>query len=651
MSESALVPQKRALRPLQLLLIDDNPHDRELLVRELRRHFAPLNIEPVRDEQEFERALAHGTFDAAVVDYQMRWSNGLEALRRIKQARPQCPVLMFTASGSEAVAVQAMKEGLDDYITKTPKHYARLPFALEGCVDRLDQRRELELAHSKHRVLIREVSHGEQRLAVALRAAGMMTWEYEPASEELRVSANAPEIVGTVWKNVGDLFAALDAQDAAALKVAYERALSRGEPFAQEVRATCRPAQRQIWLELRGQPMLDEDDRVGGMIGIAMDITARKRAEEALRAAKNRKDVFIATLAHELRNPLAPMRYATQLLAPDVPAEIAAQARQMMERQLAHLAGLLDDLLDTSRLERGALQLHRETIDLREAVEVAVEAARAQAAEANLELQVQLPAQAMPVVADRARLVQVVGNLLNNAIKYTPSQGHVSITGALEASEAVVRVSDDGIGIAADMLPKMFELFVQAQPSGERAGGGLGVGLSLAHELVELHGGRLEGFSGGLNRGSEFVVRLPRSAERLGRAPAPSPAPRASHATVLVVDDNVDAADTLCLMLKFSGYQTRVAYTAASGLEIAEQVRPEVILLDIGLPEMSGHDFARRVRSERWGAGIRLVAISGWGGEHDRRASQEAGFEEHFTKPADPQMLLRLLGRIMHPSA
>jgi CheY-like chemotaxis protein len=359
---------------------------------------------------------------------------------------------------------------------------------------------------------------------------------------------------------------------------------------------------------------------------------------------------MVATLAHELRNPLAPIRYATRLLAPGVPLEMAEDARRMIDRQLAQMARLLDDLFDVSRLTRGVLEIRRDALDLREVVESAAATVRPLAQAAQLSLEVTLATVPLRVTGDATRLGQVLENLLNNAVKYGNPAGHIDVVAELEHSNAVIRVRDDGIGIAADLLPRIFDLFVQAEPSGTRAAGGLGIGLSLARELVQLHGGQIDVASEGPGRGSEFVIRLPRSAEALAVAqlvaqPEKVTALRACGVSVLVVDDNIDAADSLSRVLTLAGYQTTVAYEAAAALSIAAGQRPDVVLLDIGLPSMSGHELARRLRSETWGARMQLIAITGWGQEDDRRKSREAGFDEHLIKPVDPELLIGILAR------
>jgi CheY-like chemotaxis protein len=385
-------------------------------------------------------------------------------------------------------------------------------------------------------------------------------------------------------------------------------------------------------------------------------VTERKRAEEALRLADQRKDAFLATLAHELRNPLTPIRYATRLLEPGVPPEMANDARKMIDRQLAQMARLLDDLLDVSRVTRGVLEIRREQLDLREIIASAAASVKPLSEAAHQALTVQLPAEPLSVSGDAVRLAQIIGNLLHNATKYTPSEGHIGVTASSSEGEVIVRIKDDGVGIPAEALSTIFELFVQLEPPGARSAGGLGIGLSLARDLVRLHDGRIDAISSGSGLGSEFVVRLP-CAREVPALTGPVAAPEkitalgATQVSVLIVDDNVDAATSLSYVLALAGYRTAVAHDGKQALGLAETLRPSVVLLDIGLPHMSGHEVARRLRALPWGRELRLIAVTGWGHDKDRAKSLEAGFDAHLTKPIDPEVLLQHIAKVARGAA
>lgn len=373
------------------------------------------------------------------------------------------------------------------------------------------------------------------------------------------------------------------------------------------------------------------------------------RLYASLREADLRKDEFLATLAHELRNPLAPirnglevLRRSGQLVGP------AARARDMMERQLAHMVRLVDDLLDVSRIRRGKVDLRLARITLQTVLDNALESSRPALECGRHVLALQVPPAPMWVDGDLTRLAQVVSNLLNNAAKYTPSGGHIELQALAEGDQAVIRVTDNGTGISADMLPRVFDLFAQDEHNLARAQGGLGIGLSLVRQLVELHGGRITAASAGLGLGSCFTVRLPLAPAPPQAAPEPQrhpPHPIGRPGRVLAVDDNVDGADSVALMLAMLGHEVRTANDGEAALALARQWRPDVVLLDIGLPGMSGYEVARRLRAEPSTAHVMLVAVTGWGSEDDQRKSAQAGFDHHLTKPVEVAALEAVLAR------
>ncbi len=407
------------------------------------------------------------------------------------------------------------------------------------------------------------------------------------------------------------------------------------------------------WTALaHASPLHDEAGKLIGAVNVLVDITQRKQMEEFLREADRRKSDFLATLAHELRNPLAPLRNGLHILRmADQDAAAVEEARLMMERQLGHMVRLIDDLLDLSRITNGKLELRKERIDLQAVVKDAVESARPQIEQAGQELRVLLPRKPIEVEADRTRLAQVFGNLLDNGAKYTERGGHIRLTLEQQGSDAVVTVADDGVGIPADVLPLIFDMFTQANGTLERSRGGLGIGLSLVRRFVEMHGGSVEACSAGPGKGSEFVVRLPvappRARETHAQPGAYEPAPRASQYRILVVDDNRDAAISASLLLKISGHETRTAHDGLEALEVAAAFRPDVVLLDLGLPKLNGYDVCSRIRAEPWGKTMLLIALSGWGQDQDKRRSKEAGFNFHLVKPVDPASLQKLLAGLL----
>ena len=386
-------------------------------------------------------------------------------------------------------------------------------------------------------------------------------------------------------------------------------------------------------------------DGTPGVVSYYFDTTRLRQAEQGLREADRRKDEFLATLAHELRNPLAPIRSGLEILRTTRDDAAAARVREMLERQTNHLVRLVDDLMEVARVTRGRIELRREAIDLGAALRSAVETSRPLIEAARHELTINLPMEPVTVIADPVRFAQVVANLLNNAAKYTEEGGHITLSAERQGNEAIVSVRDTGIGIPSEELPRLFDLFAQADRTYHRAKGGLGIGLTLVRTLVELHGGTVSAQSEGAGRGSEFVVRLPLGAgiER-GRNPARDESFRvfARH-RILVVDDSRDAADSLAMLLDKLGAEVRIATDGPTALDELDAYRPSVVLLDIGMPGMDGLELARRVRQRPGTRGVILVALSGWGQDEDRRRSREAGIDHHMVKPVDLDELGRLL--------
>ncbi len=397
----------------------------------------------------------------------------------------------------------------------------------------------------------------------------------------------------------------------------------------------------------------DDDEallkQLANMAGVAIE---NARLYEELRQRDQRKDEFLATLAHELRNPLAPIGNALEILplAQDDGAT-SAQARETIERQFQHLVRLVDDLLDISRITRGRIELRKKRVALSEVMQSALESSRPLIESCGHELTVTLPEDPVWLEADATRLAQAIANLLNNAAKYTPKRGHIALTAERAGESVAIKVRDTGIGIRAELLPQVFDLFAQVDTALERAQGGLGIGLFLVKKLVELHGGSVEAHSAGRGQGAEFIVRLPvasedratqgASAEAGARPVAPLPARR-----VLVVDDNRDAAESLGTLLRMLGHEVYLAFDGLTALEAARRYRPDLVLLDIGLPGMHGYDVAQRIRKQPELREVVLVAVTGWGQEEDRRRAREAGFDHHLTKPLNRTALERLLATV-----
>jgi PAS domain S-box-containing protein len=403
-------------------------------------------------------------------------------------------------------------------------------------------------------------------------------------------------------------------------------------------------ARRDISLSV--SPVRDPMGTLVGVSKVARDITERKQAQRDLAEEARRKDEFLAILAHELRNPLAPIRYALT---------IARQARltdaqrrrsdEVIERQVEHMSRLLDDLMDVSRIARGHVELRKKWIDLTSVIGAAIDAARPLLDRKGHTLSLDLPREALRLEADPVRLTQILSNLLTNAAKYTDRGGQIQLRAWREGGSIAVAVRDNGIGISPEMAPRLFGLFAQAAPALNRSEGGLGIGLALVKGFVEKHGGTVQVHSEGTNQGSEFVVRLP-----TGRGSAERPEARddgkgigAKRLRVLVADDNEDSAQTCAMLLELWGHEVRTAGNGEEALAVAEQFRPEVALLDIGMPQLSGYEVAERLRQCPWGRGATLIAVTGWGQEDDKQQANQAGFDHHLTKPVDPKELQPLM--------
>ena len=451
---------------------------------------------------------------------------------------------------------------------------------------------------------------------------------------------------------------AVHPEDVQATMDAWNRAVSEQRIFEFEHRIRRRDGQWRL-CSIRAVPILNSEGSIREWVGVHSDITEQKRNEERLRQlaaelsdASNRKDEFLAMLAHELRNPLAPIRNGLQLMKlAQGQREPLEQARTMMERQLSQLVRLIDDLMDVSRINLGKLELRKERLPLAMVLSSAVETSRPLIEQMGQELTFTPPDPSVTVDADMTRLAQVFLNLLNNAAKYSEWGGHIQVQVKLDEREVWVAVTDTGIGIAANHLPNIFDMFTQVDGSLEKSQGGLGIGLTLVQRLVAMHDGSIEAKSDGPGKGSAFIVRLPRvletSSSQLVGVENP-PGALNSSLRILIVDDNRDGADSLSEMLNLIGNDTRTAYDGQQGVEVAEEYRPEVILLDIGMPKLNGYEACRLIRAKPWGKNVVLIAVTGWGQDKDRYRTQEAGFDIHLVKPVDPQALMTILANLHH---
>ena len=439
---------------------------------------------------------------------------------------------------------------------------------------------------------------------------------------------------------------AIHPDDRAPAKEAFLSANARREKFRLEYRLRSKDGKYK-WVIDAATPRFDDSGTFIGYIGSVLDISERKKAEESLQQAARRKDEFIATLAHELRNPLAPLRNALELMrvAGDDSA-ILLHARELMERQVKHIVRLIDDLLDVSRITSGKLHLQLERVQLLDILSSAVEIAMPLIQARKHDLTVSTTGLPIWVECDTARLTQAFGNVLANAAKFTPAGGRIDVSVSLEEGRACIRIRDNGIGIPADKLESIFEMFSQLHDRADGREGGLGIGLHLVKRLVELHNGTVTASSAGANQGTEIRIVLPVSdmdSEQEHGEPAEQA--RTVSRKVLVVDDNTDAADSIAMVLNVLGHEARAVYDGVSGFSAALEFEPDIVLLDLDMPNVSGYDVARQIKATAWGKTILVAALTGYGQEEDRRETAAAGFDCHFVKPIDPKDLQSLLAK------
>ena len=516
---------------------------------------------------------------------------------------------------------------------------------------------QLDVTDAKHIEMDLRAERERLRLALGAADAGAFDWNTQTRQVEwtdghyelLGLEPGSAPATYELWSRH------VHPEDLERAKRGVREALVSKSRYRDEYRVI-RADGAERWVEVQGLT-LQQGGRSVRMVGVIMDVTERRLAEarllaaqSALREADRRKDEFLATLAHELRNPLAPIRHAAQALnSPRIAESQAAWARQVIHRQVEHMSRLLDDLLDVARITRGKLEIRKEAVPLSTIIDTAVEAARPLIDERGHALVIELPARMPTVDADAVRLAQVLSNLLTNAAKYTDQGGRIELRAEVEEGSLAIRVRDTGIGLTRSELATVFEMFSQSQDAHSRSQGGLGIGLALVKGLVRLHGGAVTASSDGPGRGSEFAIKLPlieqgeqASTGAAGDAEESSHSPRGTK--VLVADDNQDAADSLAMLLRLAGHEVRIATNGRAALALANAFRPAAALLDIGMPGLNGYEVARAVRAEPWGKDMRLIALTGWGQDEDKRQARAAGFDHHLTKPVGYENLQELLG-------
>ena len=488
----------------------------------------------------------------------------------------------------------------------------------------------------------------EDRLNIALRAANAGVFDWNIETGDIVWSEGHFTLLGLEPRSQTPDYALwrrhVHPDDVDRVERAIAAAIDSGDYYRIDYRVVCVDGVER-WIQAQGL-LIERPDHSRRMVGVVVDIHERKRAEQTLREADARKDEFLATLSHELRNPLAPLRTAARLLnSPDLPPEELVWVRGVIERQVGHMAWLLDDLLDIARITQGKLELKKRAVGLPGVIEAAGEAVRPMMDAKHHRLELSLPAEPVSLEADPVRLAQILSNLLTNAAKYTDDGGRISLSARVLGDALRLSIKDNGIGIAAACLPRVFDMFAQIDGGASRSEGGLGIGLALVKGLVQLHGGSVTAESAGTGLGSEFTVCLPLPMAASEPPPQPAGEQRSTSRVrrILIADDNADAADSLAMLLELDGHEVRVAHAGREALEIAGSFLPDVALLDIGMPELNGYAVAKELRREPWGDAVHLIALTGWGQEEDRQRARDAGFDHHMTKPIDLEELEKIL--------
>lgn len=655
-------------QPVNILLVDDQPAN--LLALEAILTDLGANLVKADSGQEALRRLLRDDFAVVLLDIQMQDMDGFETAKLIRGRKKsrQTPIIFLTAFENHRLPVEeAYSLGAVDYLIK-PIVPVILQAKVAGFVElfrktqqikrqaekiRQMERREFErkLAEQREqRQRAEEVLRdSEQRFSQFMQHLPGLAWVKDTAGRYVYVNEAAERAFG---KGREELIGRTDVEifpgDTALVFQANDReALTTGSNV-QVIETLSQPDGSTHHSLVNKFAIPGPDGRPALVGGIAIDITDRLRAEEALREADRRKDEFLAMLAHELRNPLAPIRNALHILKmPGTDANSVQRAMDMMERQVHHLVRLVDDLLDVSRIMRDKIELRKERVDLSTVVTRAVETAQPLVHSRRHGLKVSLPEEEIWLEADIVRLAQVIGNLLNNAAKYTGEGGAIELSAEREESDIVLRVKDSGMGIEPDMLAHIFGLFIQGDRAMAHSQGGMGVGLALVRRLVEMHGGSVCAASEGPGKGSEFTVRLPTLTKTRHREEEPHDVEPAAAPTpglrILVVDDNADAADSLALLLRLEGHDVRLANDGATALDLARRSRPDIAFLDLGMPGMDGFQVCRKLRVEPGLEKMMIVAVTGWGQAEDLRRTHEAGFDRHLVKPVEPHSLKRLL--------
>lgn len=639
----------------KILIIDDNSSDRTLALRELKKLFPQLQYIEIIDETSFAKALEQDNFNLVITDYQLGWTTGLDILHRIKEQKPECPIIMFTGTGSEEIAVSAMKAGLDDYVIKSPKHYIRLATAVRSVWLRSQQQQALEQFKQSYYRFFERVPLGLYRLNIL--------GEIIEANSTLVKMLGYDQEQDLQGKSIAKYHLQAEAYLAWQQQLSKERAVAEFEGQIKSWQG------KLIWLRHNAIAVRDAQGNLTCYEGAVADITASKQAElervellnrerkakEEAETVNRIKDEFLATLSHELRTPLNAIIGWIQLLRGGKMSEMQiSKAIDVIDRNAQAQNQLIDDLLDVSRIIRGTMSLKLKPTNLNEVIMASLDTVRPSAAAKNIELITQLESKTTGVNGDKERLQQVFWNLLINGIKFTPNGGKIIISSETRGNEILIKVTDTGQGIAADVLPYVFDRFRQAETkSSTRTQGGLGLGLAIVRHLVEIHGGRVMADSPGLNKGSTFTVELPvlqsanTSKQNVSKSNNNNSLPSLAGLTLLVVEDEADAREMVTLILEQCGAKIITADSVKQALILYEQYQPDVLISDISMPTEDGYALIRQIRSSQNGTDIPAIALTAYAREEDKQKAMEAGFNVHLPKPIEPFQLIKFVSQLV----
>ena len=641
----AEAPAAAVRQRARVLVVDDNSDMRNYVKGLLERDMV---VETCADGEEALAAVLRKAPDLLLSDVMMPRLDGFGLLKKIRatEAISHVPVILLSARAGEEARIEGLQAGADDYLVK-PFAANELLARVKKQIDQSRERRSARKALEESEAYFRSLVDSSPAMLWITDAGGRCTYLSKRWFEYTgRRPADGPFL---------NWLQSVHPEEQQRVERVFMAANSEHAPFVLDYRSRRHDGEFR-WVIDSGAPRFDADGSFLGYIGSVIDVHERKGAEQKLQLladelfeTNRRKSEFLATLAHELRNPLAPIRNGLEVMRLTAGNTTAwNKVRDMMERQVFHMVHLVDDLLDVARISSGKVSLRKERVELHRIVANAVETSLPLMEAASHHLTIDMTEEVLALDGDPVRLSQVLSNLLNNAAKYTPNGGHIDITAYRAGSEAIVSVTDTGVGIPAESLPEVFEMFTQVGRNMERSQGGLGIGLSLAHRLIELHGGTISAVSAGSGRGSVFTVRLPLAADA-GPAPfssVPGAAGADSAATglrVLVVDDNTDAAQSLAELLELGGHATLVVDNGHRALQEAQAFRPDLVILDIGMPGMNGYEVAKVMRKTAGLEHAVLVALTGWGSEADRARALEAGFDQHLTKPVEFSTIDRML--------